>query len=172
MNKMIKLPLFLGVVGGLCGGILALTNYFTEKKIAQDEFDRKNAALRIHFDNTNKLVQNEDNMNNLKEKGVLERVEAKNSNDELLGVIYTCEVIGFKDIISFSVSFNEGGAHKFIVTYSKEDNVGGTYLDSLKNVTGNELQENLVNDCGSTYTYQPVYDAVNECSKDYERYYK
>ena len=49
MKQVIKLPLFLGIVGGLCGGLLALTNYFTAPKIEKDEALRVNAAYLEHF---------------------------------------------------------------------------------------------------------------------------
>ena len=50
MNKFIKLPLFLGIVGGLCGGVLALTHFITKDKIAADEYARANAAFYEHFE--------------------------------------------------------------------------------------------------------------------------
>ena len=44
MNKLVKLPLFLGAVGCICGGVLAAVNFITEPVIAANEEKKANAV--------------------------------------------------------------------------------------------------------------------------------
>ena len=46
MNKFLKLPLFLGVVGGLCTAVLATTYAITNPEFLKRETERKNAAFK------------------------------------------------------------------------------------------------------------------------------
>lgn len=168
MNKMIKLPLFLGVIGGLCGGLLALTNYFTHDKIEKDDLYRKNAALYVHFDNTDKVSDEITLSDPLIKAGVVQKNEAFDSSNNSIGMIYTCSVNGYVDKISFQISFSNGDVHKFLVTESKETDVGAQYIASLSNVTDAELKSSMYDtEIKTTYTKNAVVNCVNACSQDY-----
>ena len=107
MNKLVKLPLFLGICGAACAGVLAGVNALTAPIIEQAKLDAANAAY----------------IETYKEYGVtsdhitIEEVEiyAANCttralivNDKVKGVAYTCSAKGYGGTISFQVAFANG----------------------------------------------------------------
>lgn len=171
MKQIIKLPLFLGIVGGLCGGLLALTNYFTAPKIEKDEALRVNAAYLEHFTFSN--IKDAEINEKLTKAGVNAKKLTYDESDKYIGTIYSCSVVGFGGDVKFTVSYKDGKALKFIVTDAKESQQGSAFLAGLEADTDGSVLNNLAdNKAGSTVTYNAVSSALETCLSDYLSEYK
>ena len=172
MNKLLKLPIFLGVVGCLCGGVLSLTNFITKDKIAQDEYERANAAYYKHFAEfkTKKEVALTDE---LKAGGVTlkEEIFSDEQQTASLGYIYTCSVVGFagkSSPINFTLSFADGKINNYVNLGHGESAQGAKFLDWL-----DKGGSNLTNldagkaETGSSVTYGAISKAFSLCNADY-----
>ncbi len=172
MNKMIKLPIFLGTVGCLCGGVLAVTNYFTKDAIAKGEFDRANAAYFTHFENyaaRSELAIPEA----LAKIGVTLKEEIFSDADKTtsIGYVYTCSVVGFagkSTPIKFTISYAEGKINNYVPLSHGESAQGAKFMDwlsadknNINNLEAGKAQT------GSTTTYQAISNAVTACTTDY-----
>lgn len=172
MNKLIKLPLFLGVVGCLCGGVLSLTNYFTAEKIRKDEEARANAAYTAHFPNLahrKEVTVNE----TLLDGGVVAKSYAYNDSNAYIGSIYTISAIGFagkQTPVKFTVSFANGKPHHYEELGHGESAEGAKFMTWLKGDNNGDRLSNLEAgkaETGSTRTYKAVSLAVSTCLADY-----
>ena len=171
MKQVIKLPLFLGIVGGLCGGLLALTNYFTAPKIEKDEALRVNAAYLEHFTFSN--IKDGEITDTLAKAGVTAKKITYDASEAYIGTIYNCTVAGFGGDVKFTVSYKDGKALKFIVTESKESKEGSDFLAGLEGDKDGSILNNLAdNKAGSTTTYNAVSSAMETCLNDYLSEYK
>ena len=172
MNKMIKLPIFLGTVGLLCGGVLAVTNYITKDAIAKGEFDRANAAYFTHF--ANYAARSEVSVSdNLAKIGVTLKEEIFSDAEKTtsIGYVYTCSVVGFagkSTPIKFTISYSEGKINNYVALSHGESAQGAKFMDWL-----NQDKNNINNleagkaQTGSTTTYVAVSNAVSACTADY-----
>lgn len=169
MNKMIKLPLFLGVVGGLCGGVLAATNYITKDPIQKGEEARLNAAYIKHFEDfANK--ETPEVSASLLEAGVTSKALVYNSSNDYIGSIYQCTVTGFASEITFTVSFRDGQICKYVNIAASETGNGPTTIANLNSASPSELASILANGkpwSGGTYTFEGINPALQACSADY-----
>jgi hypothetical protein len=169
MNKMLKLPLFLGVVGGLCGGVLAGTNYITKGPIQKGEEARLNAAYIKHFaDFANKTTPEVTEA--LQAAGVTSKVLVYNSSNDYIGSIYQCTVTGFASDITFTVSFRDGQICKYVNIAASETGNGPTTIANLNAASSSELANILANGkpwSGGTYTFEGINPALQACSADY-----
>ena len=171
MKQVIKLPLFLGIVGGLCGGLLALTNYFTAPKIEKDEALRVNAAYLEHFTFSN--IKDGEITDTLAKAGVTAKKITYDASEAYIVTIYNCTVAGFGGDVKFTVSYKDGKALKFIVTESKESQQGSAFLAGLEGDKDGSILNNLAdNKAGSTVTYNAVSSAMETCLNDYLSEYK
>lgn len=172
MNKLLKLPLFLGTVGCLCGGVLSLTNYVTEGKIAADEEKRANAAYIAHFANLSKKTE-EEVSSELSSGGVTAKFYAYDENNEYIGTIYSCSVVGYagkNTPINFTISFADGKSNHYVEISHGESSQGKAFMDWLAGDTNGDRLGDLESgkaQTGSSVTYKAVSDAVNICSQDY-----
>ncbi|MGM9857672.1 MAG: hypothetical protein ACI311_00230 [Bacilli bacterium] len=172
MNKLVKLPLFLGAVGCLCGGVLALVNHFTEPVIKENEEKKANAAFYEHFSNFDKknTVAVSDT---LAASGVTQKYYAFDASKTYIGTIYECSVVGYagkSSPIKFTISFANGQPNHYVALSHAESNVGKIFMDWLAgDVDGNRLSnlEAGKTFSGSTVTYAAVNSAVTVCSADY-----
>ena len=169
MNKMLKLPLFLGIVGGLCGGVLAVTNFITEGPIKKGEEDRLNAAYFKHFEDfANKQIP--EVSAELQAAGVTSKVLVFNASNDFVGTIYQCTVTGFASDITFTVSFRDGQISKYINIAAAETGNGPTTIENLNVASSNELAAILASGktwTGGTYTFAGINPALQACSADY-----
>jgi Na+-translocating ferredoxin:NAD+ oxidoreductase RnfG subunit len=176
MNKMIKLPLFLGVVGGLCGGLLAATNYLTHDKIVADAEKRANAALYVHFADAAKF-EDATLSDTLTAASVTGKKNALTSDNNVMGSIYFCSVVGYagkSTPIEFSVSIASGNVKKIVVTGSGESAAGAKFIswvgeasEADLNPTGSR-QETWKATTGSSISTKAVATAVDACLADYQ----
>jgi len=173
MNKLIKLPLFLGIVGCLCGGVLSLTHYFTSDKIAADEEKRANAAFIAHFENLAHRTDVDTLSSELTAAGITAKAYAYDSGNAYIGTIYTCEAVGYagkSNPIKFTVSFSDGAPHHYEEIGHGESAAGSSFMNWLKGDNGGDRLSDLEAGkatTGSSITYAAVSKAVSACSVDY-----
>ena len=176
MNKFIKLPLFLGIVGGLCGGVLALTHFITKDKIAADEYARANAAFYEHFEDFNKKNSVELN-ETLSGAGVTAKYYIFNADLTYIGSVYQCEVVGYagkSKPIKFTISFDETGKeNNYVLLSHSETNQGNLFMTWLDGDNNGDRLSNLdagKAESGSTDTYKAVKGVVTVCKADVTSY--
>ena len=172
MNKLIKLPLFLGVVGCLCGGVLSLTNYVTADKIAADEEKRANAAYILHFDNLASKTE-EEIPADLAAAGVTNKFFALDKDEKYIGTIYSCSVVGFagkNTPINFTISFANGKPNHYVGISHGETSQGAKFMDWLAGDVGGDRLGNLEEGkvvSGSSVSFKAVSTVYNICFADY-----
>lgn len=166
MNKMIKLPLFLGVVGGICGGLLAATNAITADVIKKGEDERIAAAYKEHFASCVRV----DNANFTADaKGLIKSaVNAYDSSDAVLGKVYTVTVKGYGGDYTFTASFAGDKVHKVIMVSGNESNVGLTFLNKLYSATDYTVEGVADFASGSSVTYKAVAEGLTACYTDFK----
>ena len=172
MNKLVKLPLFLGAVGCLCGGVLAAVNFFTEPVIKANDDKKVNAAFYEHFSNFDKknTVTVSDT---LSAAGVTQKYYAFDSSKTYIGTIYECSVVGYagkSSPIKFTVSFANGQPNHYVSISHAESNAGKDFMDWLAGDVNGDRLGNLEAGkatSGSTTTYKAVNSTVTACSTDY-----
>lgn len=172
MNKLVKLPLFLGAVGCLCGGVLAAVNYFTEPVIKANEEKKANAAFYEHFSNFDKkntaTVSEE-----LATAGVTQKYYAFDSSKTYIGTIYECSVVGYagkSSPIKFTVSFANGQPNHYVELSHNETSNGDKFMKWLAGDVNGDKLGNLEEGkaiSGSSVTYAAVNSVVEACSTDY-----
>lgn len=179
MNKLVKLPLFLGICGAACAGILAGVNALTAPIIEQAKIDAANAAY----------------IETYKEFGVtsdhikVEEVEiyAANCttravivNDKVKGVAYTCSAKGYGGTISFQVAFANGQYLGYTdLGNSETPSYGGVVIGKMTSlIKGIDANESLLNNSGYTgaiagqsITGKAIANAVDACRTDYLAWY-
>lgn len=179
MNKLVKLPLFLGICGAACAGILAGVNALTAPIIEQAKIDAANAAY----------------IETYKEFGVtsdhikIEEVEiyAANCttravivNDNVKGVAYTCSAKGYGGTISFQVAFANGKYLGYTdLGNSETPSYGGVVIGKMSSlINGIDANESLLNNsgyasaiAGQSITGKAIANAVDACRTDYLAWY-
>lgn len=175
MNKLIKLPIFLGVVGCLCGGVLSLTNFFTADKIKKGEEERANAAYIAHFANLAHRKEIEITNTDLTKAGVVLKSYAYDNSNAYIGTIYTVSATGYAgkaNPIKFTISFSDGKPQHYVELSHSESNVGAEFLNWLKGDTNGDRLSNLeTGKSGSSVTFKAVDTAVKVCLNDYLQEY-
>ena len=172
MNKLVKLPLFLGAVGCICGGVLAAVNFITEPVIAANEEKKANAAFYEHFSNFSKknVVTVKDE---LASAGITQKFYCFDESLTFIGTVYECSVVGYagkSTPIRFTVSFANGAPNHYVELSNGESAQGKKFMDWLKeDVNGNRLSnlEEGKTVSGSSISYKAVDGAVKACSADY-----
>lgn len=177
MNKLVKLPLFLGICGAACAGILAgvysITNPIVEENAAK-------AAAQSYLDlYKNYSVVEEDIV---VEDAMLLSDALFNAGCEnraivakAKGVAYTCSFSGYGGTVKFQIAFAEGKYLGFNAIKSNESNQGKTAIDSMPSlVSGKDantslLEEKVIN--AASYTGVPMANIIEVCRTDYLAWY-
>ena len=159
MNKFLKLPLFLAVVGGICTAVLATTYAITNPIVVQRVQKEQFAAYFGAFDlleaagetpKTGAVAEEKDITADLIAKGINKKVEIS-YNGELLGASYDGKVNGYGGEIIFQVSFRDGKYNSFTcLSHSETDGFGGVEVlnnlnDYLKGKDAGSLTEATLN---------------------------
>ena len=133
MNKFLKLPLFIAVVGGVCTAVLATTYAITNPIIEQR---KETARLAGYFSPFGLTVEDGatakelDVSADLLAKGVSMKVEISH-NGSALGIVYDANVAGRNGDITFQISFKEGNYNTFAVIGTHSENSGFPGADIL-----------------------------------------
>lgn len=194
MNKFLKLPLFLGVVGGLCTAVLATTYAITNEEFLKREAERKNAAFKdilIGFGLTDAdgsikagvetieyIVDAEDSNFELSSKlskvGITRKVSIS-FNEEVVGAFFEGSVIGFnKDVpIAFQLSFKEDKCYEFSCTHT-ESGPGVGFMDKIPDLVKDKELSYFTSaafdtdlGAGATYSKSGIMPAIVAAASDY-----
>ena len=142
MNKFLKLPLFLAVVGGICTAVLATTYALTNPIVVQRVQKEQFAAYFGAFDlleadgETPKLgasATDEEVSADLLAVGISKKVSIS-YNNELLGYAYDGLVKGRNGDIKFQVSFKDGKYNSYAVLGGHSENAGFEGADLVDNL--------------------------------------
>ena len=186
MNKLVKLPLFLGICGAACAGVLAGVYAFTNPiveantaKAAAESYVSMYSAYGVTTEDV-KVEQAITLSDELFNVGCSSRAIVEKAN----GIAYTCSVSGFNGTISFQVAFAEGS---YIAYTDLGQNETGGYGDSLidhiiklfkqkpsaDNKPGDLYDYTVTTDAYSkcTFTGKPISDAIEACRQDYLAWY-
>ena len=179
MNKLVKLPLFLGICGAACAGVLAGVNAVTAPIIEQAKIDAANAAYietYKEFGVTSEHIKLED----VSIDAASCTTRAVIVNDKVKGIAYTCSAKGYGGTISFQIAFANGQylgytdlGHTETAGFGKDLIAGFTTL-----IKGNDANEALLNNskytgaiAGKSITGKAIANAVEACRTDYVAWY-
>ena len=178
MNKLLKLPLFLGICGAACAGVLAGVNALTSPIIEQAKIDAANAAyikLFAEFNVTSDHIEAKDY--SLPEAGCATRAIIQ--NDSVKGIAYTCSVKGYTGpgSINFQIGFANGKYHGYVDLGNTESKEG--IIPKISSVIkGIDATETLMNNAsyqaaytGTTVSATAIANAIEVCRLDYMAWY-
>lgn len=172
MNKMVKLPLFLGICGGVCAGILAGVYAFTNPIITKNTEKAAYQAIYQAFAE----FGNEDTLSvskpmtlssELKNAGVYNKqsVTGGSLND---GMVYACTTTtkGYGGVISFQVTFANG---KFLAYTDLGNSETKSMIGNMNNiVSGSDASGYaLAIVSGETFTSKALKSAIDVIAADY-----
>lgn len=174
MNNMIKLPLFLGIVGATCGVVLAGVNALAAPIIAQNEIDAANAAYIKLFE---EYSVGSDDIVDIIEVSIPEAqctTKAIIKNDKVDGVAYTCAAQGYAGLIKFQIGFANGKYHGYIDLANTESKVGIIPKLEAGVINGIDANESLLSNstyktayAGTTVSAKAIAKAIEACRLDY-----
>ena len=142
MNKFLKLPLFLAVVGGICTAVLATTYALTNPIVVQRVQKEQFAAYFGAFDlleadgetpKTGAVAEEKEISDELTSVGISKKVSIS-YNNELLGYAYDGLVKGRNGDIKFQVSFKDENYNSFTVIGGHSENAGFEGADLVDNL--------------------------------------
>lgn len=176
MNKFVKLPLFLGVCGAICAGLLAAVNSFTAPIVE-------------------KRLENERNANYLELMGVSEADEFKDGT--LVDSLTSANVTGIKEVyvggdllgVVYDASINDGWSQWTVQVGIKEgkytglkysstdpDAKGKTFMDAFsKDIVGKTADDDasdIASSSSSPDTVPALRDYVSACASHYAANYE
>lgn len=176
MNKMLLLPLFLGVVtlsaAGILTGVHLLTQPFIERNELNKKYEGYKKILEIDsFDTVNELTLEDP----LKQAGVTLKQNFI-INSEIVGVVYDANVTGWESDLIFQVGFKGNVYAGFNLISSKETpGMGADYLKLVDSrIKGKSVDQPVLIDNDGTYTGvtapitgNAVKEVLELCARDY-----
>lgn len=184
MNKLIKLPLFLALCGGVCAGILAGVNAITGPIIAKNEANKKAEAYISVFTNAGYSVEASD----------IESIDVALLSDDLYnhgcsgkavvekvkGVVYDFSASGYGGQFTFQIAFAEGKYVGYTDISNNETNgYGKTVIANFTNTVKGQSAENDLLEIsayadlisGKSITGKAIANAASYARADYMSYY-
>lgn len=179
MNKMLKLPLFLGIAGAACAGVLAGVYSVTQPIVQKNQAEAAAEAYVSMYsaygvELSDVVVEDAVTLSDdLYNAGCSGRAIVEKAD----GVAYTCEVTGFGGKVKFQVAFAEG---KYIgytnLANSETPSYGGKLIEKITEMfkgkpsaDSNALTPDVYS--GTTVTGAPVATAIEVCRVDYLAWY-
>ena len=171
MNKFVKLPLFLGVCGAICAGVLAVVNGITAPIVAQRLENEKNAnylelmsitSADKYGDGTVSSDLASKNVTGIKEIYV---------GDELIGVVYDGSINDGWSQWNVQLGIKDGKYTGFKYNSTAPDAKGSTFMVAFANaVPGKEVSadaNDLLSGSSSPDTVPAMRSFVSACASDY-----
>jgi len=171
MKKLVKLPLFLGICGAACAGILAGVNAITAPIIAENTEKKANEAIYAtyaEFGSNLEITKDQPISNELKAVGVTSKTKV--TAEGLDGMVYACTVDGgYGGSISFQVSYANG---KYIgytdLGNSETSSLGGKLIGQVsEHLKGKDANGLIDLSIGATVTKTALNKALQVISADY-----
>ena len=177
MNKLVKLPLFLGIVGASCGAVLAglyaWTNPIIEENTAKAaaqsylEIYKKYSVLEGDIVVENAITLSDELFNaGCENRAIVNKAK---------GVAYTCSFNGYGGQVKFQIAFAEGKYLGFKALVNKESNQGAAAISGMPGIINGKdaetslLDEKLLN--AASYTGVPLANIIEVCRNDYLAWY-
>ena len=162
-KKYILTGVILGSIAAVAGGLIALTNFVTEKKIKQNEENKLNAGIIEIFGENIKVSKAKE----LKDyKYTVQYFVVQNNKNEFLGYAFKGEGSNMYGKISLISGF-DALSHDFIKLHliTNEQSYASTLVENY--VTPLNSNDRKLEDvsCGATYGAKLVRDMVNEASQ-------
>lgn len=180
MNKMLKLPLFLGACGLACAGLLAGVNAATKGPI-QTYKDNKIKEEYVNIFSTNGFSVTKEQLKTITAVELSDGVYNVGCTGralavEIKGAAYTCKVKGYAGDVEFQVAFAEGKYLGYTNISNKETSGYGADLIAkisslIKGISAEEsilTNQNYIDAMtNSSTTGKPVQEAIEACRNDY-----
>lgn len=170
MLKYFKTALILTIISGVCALLIAGVNSFTSKVIAANEFAKKEAIYQEIFPEYDGEKTGLPITEGFTSSYILEKVEAKNSNGELIGYVYTVSGSNAYGEIELLVGITADGTLESVqfltngqsFSTETENHVNGSYTSGLTSTDVN----NIDTACGATYGAKLVKELVSAAFSD------
>ena len=175
MNKFVKLPLFLGICGSICAGVLAVVNGITAPEIAQRLENEKNANyLELMSITSADKYKDGKVSDDLKTKNVT-AIKEIYVGEELVGVVYDGSINDGWSQWNVQLGIKDGKYTGFKYSSSKPDAKGSTFMTAFTNaVPGKDVNpdaSDLVSGSSSPDTIPAMRSFVSACAADYAAQY-
>ena len=184
MNKLLKLPLFLGICGAGCAGVLAGINEVTAPVIEQAKIERANAAY-IKMYKAYSVESSQIEVLSVEDDSLLAvgcNTKAIIQNDNVKGVTYTCSTKGYGGTISFQVAFGNGEYVGYTdLGHTETDGYGKNLIASLSKTLKAIKDANISLNSDATYasamagksiTGKAIAKVIEVCRVDYLAWYQ
>lgn len=176
MNKMIKLPLFLGIVGASCATILAAIYPITSERVATVKAEKAATAYLSMYEELGvtkgdiKVVEQIELSDELYNIGCTSKAVIK--LDNVKGVAYTCSFKGYGGQVDFQIGFANGKYLAFNSLKHGETAEGLKAMNDLPNLVNPNLSmsdalSSLPVVSKSSFTGKPISSIVEVCKTDY-----
>ena len=179
MNKMLKLPLFLGVCGTVCAGLLAGVYALTNPIVQKAKAEKANAAYISMYSEfgvvgTDVTTEEVDNIAGCSLRAIIVNANVK-------GIAYTCQASGYGGTISFQIAFANGKYLAYTDLGNSETNGYGKVViagmtDTIAGVDASTSLEDyaaystLIS--GRSITGKALKSTIELCRTDYLAWYE
>lgn len=182
MNKFIKLPLYLAIVGALTTAALATVHQFTAPIIAENKIKAEKAALQELFEGASVVLDEEPGhkFDKNEEKSGLVSLFIVSQDDTILGYVYKSSVVGYNGgVITFLISISPDGVYNGYKVVTMQDQTSGigtkvADADFYEQFLDKEITSvsEIVKLDGATITTQPVVDAIKAATQHFSAHIK
>ena len=182
MNKLVKLPLFLGITGASCALLLTGVYYLTNPIIINNQLTKENKAYIDLFNDYDSSFNIEGN--DLKDEDISDSlynngVRTIKVINKVKGKAYKCESNGRNGTISFIVAFSNNKVIGYSnITNSEDAGYGKELLENKipslfnKGIDASKEVLSKTDYTGATITGNAISKVIEVCRIDYLNYLK
>ena len=182
MNKLVKLPLFLGITGASCALLLTGVYYLTNPIIVNNQLTKENKAYIDLFNDYDSSFNIEGN--DLKDEDISDSlynngVRTIKVINKVKGKAYKCESNGRNGTISFIVAFSNNKVIGYSnITNSEDAGYGKELLENKipslfnKGIDASKEVLTKLDYTGATITGNAISKVIEACRIDYLNYLK
>lgn len=182
MNKLVKLPLFLGITGASCALLLTGVYYLTNPIIINNQLTKENKAyidLFNDYDSSFNIVGNDLKDEDISESLYNNGVRTIKVINKVKGKAYKCEGSGRNGTISFIVAFSNNKVIGYSnITNSEDAGYGKELLENKipslfnKGIDASKEVLTKLDYTGATITGNAISKVIEACRIDYLNYLK
>ena len=182
MNKLVKLPLFLGITGASCALLLTGVYYLTNPIITNNQLTKENKAyidLFNDYDSSFNIVGNDLKDEDISESLYNNGVRTIKVINKVKGKAYKCEGSGRNGTISFIVAFANNKVIGYSnITNSEDAGYGKELIENKipslfnKGIDASKEVLTKLDYTGATITGNAISKVIEVCRMDYLNYLK
>ena len=182
MNKLVKLPLFLGITGASCALLLTGVYYLTNPIIINNQLTKENKAyidLFNDYDSSFNIAGNDLKDEDISESLYNNGVRTIKVINKVKGKAYKCEGSGRNGTISFIVAFSNNKVIGYSnITNSEDAGYGKELLENKipslfnKGIDASKEVLTKLDYTGATITGNAISKVIEACRIDYLNYLK